>query len=443
MALLDIDSYYEQEFKIRFPEMTITRDTITNVLSLLNSEHDDIDRTSFCRDIPFASGKQIIAVSNIVVWYKDISREQNTGSLRNLISKIFYMGSYNEIKFVKSMHIIVDELKMMKSRDSTELKLILILAAQKVVDGTIQYILPVIKRWIGNSMYRQYEKKMIDIMFALPNAIIGSYRGKLWTLLITWYSTEKQYEDHIHNLSMALDDPFVTGGYHLDLLNKYKKAVLRFPDMTPPRMDDSIVLEETVLRTTNMSRNCNGKRLFIEIDNVSEYTVEQMALNHYAKQGYKGLHAERKLPHLVFNLLYKTQIREKFIFHETQEYPLDYFQFCFSKRIDLSKVDDWVLNWNVESNPIKELKKNISFEDVSAFINGLGFEKMISLFSYMLINIRITSYGFPDLFLYKEENIDCLFVEVKSASDRISPHQMKWGQVLNESGIKSTILHVK
>ncbi len=67
---------------------------------------------------------------------------------------------------------------------------------------------------------------------------------------------------------------------------------------------------------------------------------------------------------------------------------------------------------------------------------GFAHRSLFSKLSDMLLTGKYTNIGFPDLILFKPDDInDFVFVEVKSRGDKLSPHQQAWAEFFLNNGI--------
>jgi hypothetical protein len=391
--------------------------------------------------IPYTNKEQVLAICSILNWYDELSETKVYAQLRHLFSKIIFSGKgVQYMAFIKSIYTIFKEIKACTEKDAI-LKMVLISAAQKVIHGILKYLLPLIKRWIGTE-YKSYEMKLIQMLLSIPSEITEGYRGQMYLVLANIYKREKRLENEKETYDTALDDLYVTGGYRYQITDLYRKCLIG-TDMTPPRIIKIKPIREMEIKSNLTCKNVNGKRIYSETGTIGS-TVETIVLDHFSEQGYTGVHSERRMPLLVLNLLLQDQIQDgAYILHSFQEYPYDYHLKSFSDRIkkDFSSTDDLLnrvyQNW--ESCTCK-FKDDFTMEEVQGFITVLGYEKIWIILTRFMEGIRVYSYGFPDLCIWNSEKV--LFVEVKSETDRISPHQVYWIHYLNTNSIESILCNV-
>lgn len=89
-----------------------------------------------------------------------------------------------------------------------------------------------------------------------------------------------------------------------------------------------------------------------------------------------------------------------------------------------------------------DLIKLEQLPEIKKFLECVGIEPFLKFCDYLLQAYKERSSGLPDLTLWDVNKNKCLFVEVKGPSDKLSPKQIIWLQILNEVGIESEVCHV-
>jgi Fanconi-associated nuclease 1 len=85
------------------------------------------------------------------------------------------------------------------------------------------------------------------------------------------------------------------------------------------------------------------------------------------------------------------------------------------------------------------------FSDTSlaAMARAVGPRVVAGAVFLLAVDHRHRRGGHPDLLLYKENPPEAMFVEVKSANDRLAPKQEIWLHVLSELGANAGVCHVQ
>ncbi|KEF54782.1 uncharacterized protein A1O9_09224 [Exophiala aquamarina CBS 119918] len=286
--------------------------------------------------------------------------------------------------------------------------------------------------------------------------------------------------------------------YHYDLQKRIKKLEkqLRLPmreqhDFGHVRLSkaverDVIGIKFESLREDTPSRNLSRKNIpgaktvwLDELDTQERVSVEAMCLSHYRKVlGYKGYHSEggilRTLFGLLFNdiLFFNPYIPNVFqTAYQTCPLDLHTDSFYSSRVHEITQRVNEISNGGALEIAARVWDENF---DNKTFIIGVkwdGFERndLLELIqcwdgnalgTVMLVmaqEYQARGGGVPDLMLWKKydedsKESDCgdaldskkgeiMFVEVKSANDRLSDTQRLWISVLLGAGVKVELCH--
>lgn len=182
-------------------------------------------------------------------------------------------------------------------------------------------------------------------------------------------------------------------------------------------------------------------------------TVEETALIHYADYGWAGGHYEGGMISTLFWLAFhdmifsdKTQFRCRFHNRPLRlQSVLDTNKTKIEKRVT-DNLKETIINsfktlYELQPN-VGGINWNIPLEGIEAVIDGLG-----NALGAILLRLAESYYtynsGFPDLTLWKTEEPECKFVEVKSTNDTISDNQYVWIQFLSGLGIPVEICKIR
>ncbi|KKA30760.1 hypothetical protein TD95_002607 [Thielaviopsis punctulata] len=191
-------------------------------------------------------------------------------------------------------------------------------------------------------------------------------------------------------------------------------------------------------------------------------SVEEMCLSWYrAKQGWKGYHSEGGIvrtlfAYLFFDILF---LPVPNVFQTAyQSCPLDLFTDAFycariseiNQRLaeisngHAARIIDGVISREGERRPVV-IGLNWDFEasDVIELAQCFKPEALAAVCRVLAQEYRARRSGLPDLIMWRTGDTDgeCMFVEVKSANDRVSDTQRLWMHVLGVAGVTVVVCH--
>ncbi|KAF8514069.1 VRR-NUC domain-containing protein [Gautieria morchelliformis] len=207
------------------------------------------------------------------------------------------------------------------------------------------------------------------------------------------------------------------------------------------------------------SQAWKGKTLWFTKDG-EEASVEQFALEHYHRLGFKGFHSEGRIVSTLFGLLFWDVIFASIPgAFETpfQSAPLDIFEDVFySARQEL--IDQRLAA--LENGEARDLLKQVlnrerphrtfcigvdwDFEpdDLLAIVDCLGGHALAIICQVICEDYGQWHGGVPDLLVWNIETRECRFVEVKSPNDKLQENQKVWIDVLIGSDTLVDLCHV-
>lgn len=250
------------------------------------------------------------------------------------------------------------------------------------------------------------------------------------------YNKKKDYDNSLAVAQQILEDPNDNKEYYiaLDVINKLEKK----------------------LKTTTL-RQKEGMKILV--DSAYRYQVEQGALAYFETQGYQGYHAENSICRNVFGLFFWEEIfdpKYNSLHQPLQRNPSDiYGKDFYTKRktaiaAKLQKTKSKkqlskILELSIHShsgiaNPFVHWDENM-IDAMWKFLTYAKLRQIKSLLSEMAIDPKNRSTGFPDLFVWKENEYS--FYEVKSPNDHLSEKQLFWLERFDEWSIPSEIALVE
>lgn len=192
-----------------------------------------------------------------------------------------------------------------------------------------------------------------------------------------------------------------------------------------------------------------------------EVTVEALALQRYAEQGFKGVHCETRMITLIFGLLFWDIIFAPIPgAFETpyQAAPLDIAEDSFfysrqgliEKRLSeikggnavniIQRVD--AMHRTSETWCVGVQWDLVSSEDVLDIVTCIGGEALSVMCRVLCEDYTARQSGGPDLFLWNAEHRLCKFVEVKGPGDTLRENQKVWIDVLLRAQVPVEICRV-
>lgn len=202
-------------------------------------------------------------------------------------------------------------------------------------------------------------------------------------------------------------------------------------------------------------------------DGQQRITVEEVALQHYEKLGYKGWHCEGKTIKTVctllfYDIVFKIDIPGVF-YHCCQTSPLDFGygtdfynnrkQQIDDRLADLTNNLEEVLKVLEESyNSLHEFtpltdglnlrKEGGELDDFKGIVKYMGSRTICEICKRLFIDNRRYGSGLPDLFLINHNLQACLFIEVKSINDSLSNTQKYWLDFLTRNDVPVGVCRV-
>ncbi|KAK0211693.1 VRR-NUC domain-containing protein [Armillaria fumosa] len=191
-----------------------------------------------------------------------------------------------------------------------------------------------------------------------------------------------------------------------------------------------------------------------------EVNVETRTLQAYAEQGYKGFHSETRILTTIFGLLFWDIIfadipgafETKF-----QTAPLDIAEdsFYYARKeliqVRLREIEDGKAAEILERHdrtyrPNKTWCVGVKWEypkdDLLEIVQCFKGESLATICHLFCEDYGGRSSGAPDLIVWKPEDRECKFVEVKGPGDRLQENQKLWCDALQRAGVEVQLCHV-
>jgi hypothetical protein len=216
-------------------------------------------------------------------------------------------------------------------------------------------------------------------------------------------------------------------------------------------------------------KKCNVKVEFVKVDYVSTkekkarikndekiLTVEDFAVLHYEKLGFRALKTESRPFHVIFGVYMWLVIqdyndaklhrigfgsREAYEKGEKGEiiwmmHPEDFGtsgyyirrKECIDKHIDELEDAEWLFDyWLSYSKNLLEYLwayKDDDVEKAREIVKVISLDQLKNILRYLVIDYWNNYLGWPDLFIYKNNQV--MFVEVKGSGDKLRDSQKSW-----------------
>lgn len=192
-------------------------------------------------------------------------------------------------------------------------------------------------------------------------------------------------------------------------------------------------------------------------------SVETVALNHYRKQQWQGVHSENSIVCALFFLLFwdiiYDQSKKNVFYHRYQPYPLDLqvrTEFYAARKVEIdTRLDAIASSISFALSHISDAYNQhintlcgctywqFALEDMLCIAEGMGPQGLRSICSRLAKDHRTYRSGAPDLVLWNHRARKCKFVEVKSDNDTLSDNQRIYIHDLLSSGVDVELCKVR
>ncbi|EPS42936.1 hypothetical protein H072_3056 [Dactylellina haptotyla CBS 200.50] len=327
------------------------------------------------------------------------------------------------------------------------------------------------------SRHKDYERERMILLALLSQKLFHpSRRG-------AWYQRLALIEEHyFHDQSSAaskrtwlktalntcekgLQDPDTHIIYHPDLqkritkLEKKLKIAMREQHIWVWTLRKPFVRSMTGLRIHNEDGSAPkpGQKTVWKLESGEEGSVEEMCLEKYRSEGWKGFHCEGGIiktifAYLMYDILFLPLPN---IFQtEFQTCPLDLhtdsFYVCRMSEInhrlmDISNGEGVRIVKEVWTREVEKQTCVIGLDwkfeicEICEVVECLGGEALNVICKVLCQEYQQRSSGMPDLFLWDYSKKTAKFAEVKSENDRLSDTQRVWIDVLTGAGIETEL----
>ena len=285
-------------------------------------------------------------------------------------------------------------------------------------------------------------------------------RGKIWyRQILNLTSHLKEHRLAYQQCLIALNERCLRAGFCISVCHRAQKLheKLKMPKWNFPLISE--LVEEIPVRTIfgrPINKKNSQKSCFFGLDD-ELCSVEELVLQYYAKDGWRGLHTESSIWSTLFGLFFFDVIfspLEDAFHHELQDAPLDFENWGFycRRESEILQILQSLRNGEFktlldsaflhEGTNVAGLQWGLyTKEELLICCNGVGGHFLAEIFS-ILVKDRHWLAGLPDLLLMKDgKGILC---EVKGPRDKLSDQQKAWLLCLHKKlGIEVIVCYVR
>ncbi|KAF3933919.1 hypothetical protein ABW19_dt0205433 [Dactylella cylindrospora] len=325
------------------------------------------------------------------------------------------------------------------------------------------------------SRYKDYERERKILLALLSQRLFHPSRRGAWYQRLALIE-EHYFHDAASNTSKktwlrtalntcekGLQDPDTHIIYHYDLQKRITKLEKKLNVVKREQHVWVWTLRKPTSRTIMGIRiqaegtPKPGQKTIWKLDSGEEGSVEEMCLERYRTEGWKGFHCEGGIiktifAYLMFDILFLPLPN---IFQtEFQTCPLDLhtdsFYVCRMSEINHRLVeisngegvrivkDVWKREVERQTCVIG-LDWRFEIGEICEVIECLGGEALSVICKVLCQEYQQRNSGMPDLFLWDHDKKKAKFVEVKSENDRLSDTQRVWIDVLTGVGVETEL----
>ncbi|KAJ3051552.1 hypothetical protein HK097_007432 [Rhizophlyctis rosea] len=286
-------------------------------------------------------------------------------------------------------------------------------------------------------------------------------RGKWYDDLVRILHNYVDQQQAADVCCLALEDPFLQTGHRSSIQKRLRR--LYKGKMKPAMVDlgkPGKITEQTIKAVKTFSE-ANRKALW-QGDNEQDVNVEELCLQYYRKDGWKGFHSENSIVTTLFGLLFWDIIFDDSVpgvfSSPYQVAPLDlHTEFFYEARAGkieqrlneldagehlriIGEVDERERGFKTLCQGVSW--KNFTKEDIVEIAECIGGPALSRICRLFAKTYWAHAGGVPDLCIWKPETKEFKLVEVKGQGDRLSDKQVVWLEHLVSFGLDAITLHV-
>ncbi|MBF0298625.1 MAG: VRR-NUC domain-containing protein [Oligoflexia bacterium] len=201
--------------------------------------------------------------------------------------------------------------------------------------------------------------------------------------------------------------------------------------------------EEFINKRNKKIESYNFK--LVKIKKIKNKNIEDLLLHHLEKEGYQGFFLENVLWNALFGLYFWDIIFKPIkgvFFNPFQRGPTDLFsskEFYLNRKEEIEQRLHEIRNNERKNQATLDLYRSkyktanffvswkaITEVELELVLKYVKNDNLANIFERMIQDLRKRSCGFPDLFVFNEQNNNYFLVEVKGPGDKLSPTQKEW-----------------
>ncbi|RAK98973.1 fanconi-associated nuclease 1 [Aspergillus ibericus CBS 121593] len=298
----------------------------------------------------------------------------------------------------------------------------------------------------------------------------------LWALTPSDTRTEEAQRKHWRRIALqtcetGLQDPDCHLIYHYDLQKRITKLEKALKVVKREQHDfGHVMLAKPITHTIEGIQierddpDLGSKRgrptIWLDERDGGECRVESMCLSWYRDRGWKGYHSEGGIIRTLFTyLLYDILFHPYPNIFQTpyQTSPLDLHTDTFyptrlsainHRLVEITNgaAESLIRAVHARESPRQTcaigLDWSFPVEDLVEIVRCLGGEGLAGVCRVLAQEYAVRGGGVPDLVLWRVFSGEVMFVEVKSANDRLSDAQRLWIHVLSSAGVRVEVCNV-
>ena len=310
---------------------------------------------------------------------------------------------------------------------------------------------------------KNYEFCLVILINLLSSHYYYNKRGHMWERLIIVLKAHLKLTNQAKVVTCyALKDPFLKTGKRLTIEKQAERLEIPLDPKYSLTEHKNYTHPLYQVITINVKRLQGDKPTYLN-DNNEKLSVEEYAIWHYKKKGWKGYHSENSLLVSIFGVLMWEALfydRVPYAFQSPfQSCALDFKSpqfFSLRQKVFLQNLEkltttedlynlfvtEYTKHYKTKSYYVNwEMCEKIGKHNLGCIVKNLGSSAVKSICQVLALDFKNHSSGMPDLILWTE--IQAKFCEVKSHHDKLSDQQRMWISLLNSKGIRAELLQIK
>ncbi|KAM0792071.1 hypothetical protein ACM66B_004775 [Microbotryomycetes sp. NB124-2] len=262
----------------------------------------------------------------------------------------------------------------------------------------------------------------------------------------------------------ALNDPSTHLIYHSSL----QRRIMRIESWLDVPKDERRLFsgalrkaDERIMQGERLDDPTIGRKSVWQAGNGAEVSVEELVLEQYVKEGWKGFHSENGILTTIFTLVFWDIVFAPVngVFETAyQSRPLDLTTDAFAvvrrpmiderlEAIRQGRAAEFLVQADDRERPLGTFAVGVNWaryskEDLVEIVECIGGEGLVPIMTMFCEDYENRVGGIPDLCIWKHEDKMCKFVEVKGPGDHLSETQKVWIDVLLNSDVQVELCHV-